>query len=315
MRAMGRRVLVTGGAGYLGSILCEHLLDAGHSVTVLDSLQHGTAPLFHLGADPRFDFVLGDARDESVLRPLLTRHDVVIPLAAVVGASACDRDPERAESVNVGAIRLLERLRSPAQLVVFPNTNSGYGTRGDAGLCTEETPLEPISLYGRTKVRAEAELLARPNVISLRLATVFGLSPRMRLDLLVNHFVHMAVTQGYLVLFEGHFRRNFVHVRDVADAMRHAIANAPALAGRAYNVGLDGANLTKAELAERVRAQVPGFHVTQAEIGRDPDRRDYLVSHERMRAAGFVAGRSLDDGIRELVKGLAMMARGPFHNV
>jgi nucleoside-diphosphate-sugar epimerase len=308
-------VLVTGGAGYLGSILCEHLLAAGHSVTVLDSLEHGSAPLLHLGASPRFDFVRGDARDEAVMRSLLARHDVVVPLAAVVGASACDRDPERAESVNLGAIRLLDRLRSPDQLVVFPNTNSGYGTRSEAVLCTEDTPLEPISLYGRTKVRAEAELLARPNVVSLRLATVFGLSPRLRLDLLVNHFVHMAVTQGYLVLFEPHFRRNFVHVRDVADAVLHVIANAGTMAGRAYNVGLEEANLTKAELAERVRAQVPAFHVTHAEIGRDPDRRDYLVSHERMRAAGFVAGRGLDDGIRELIKGLAMIARSPFHNV
>jgi nucleoside-diphosphate-sugar epimerase len=308
------RVLVTGGAGYLGSILCEHLLAAGHGVTVLDSLQHGRAPLLHLGANPRFDFVRGDARDEAAMRGLLAGHDMVVPLAAVVGASACDRDPEGAESVNLGAIRLLDRLRSPAQLVVFPNTNSGYGTRAEASLCTEDTPLEPISLYGRTKVRAEAELLGRPNVVSLRLATVFGLSPRLRLDLLVNHFVHMAVTQGYLVLFEPHFRRNFVHVRDVADAVLHVIANAGAMAGRAYNVGLDEANLTKAELAERVRAQVPGFHVTQAEIGRDPDRRDYLVSHERLRAAGFVARRGLDDGIRELIKGLAMLGPGPFHN-
>ncbi|HET6898635.1 MAG TPA: NAD(P)-dependent oxidoreductase, partial [Vicinamibacteria bacterium] len=303
------RVLVTGGAGYLGSILCEHLVAAGHSVTVLDSLQHGGAALFHLGASPSFDFVRGDARDETVLRRLLARHDVIVPLAAIVGASACDRDPLMAESVNVGAIRLLDRLRSPEQLVVFPNTNSGYGTRSEPGLCTEDTPLEPISLYGRTKVRAEAELLGRPRVASLRLATVFGLSPRMRLDLLVNHFVHVAVTQGYLVLFEAHFRRNFVHVRDVADAFLHVIANAEAMSGRSYNVGLDDANLTKAELAERVRAQVPDFHVTQAEIGRDPDRRDYVVSHERLRAAGFVARRGLDDGIRELIKGFAMLPR------
>ena len=312
---MTRRVLVTGGAGYLGSILCEHLIAAGYAVTVLDSLQHGGAPLLHLGASPRFDFVRGDARDEEVMRGLLARHDVVVPLAAIVGASACDRDPQMAESVNLGAIRMLDRLRSPDQLVVFPNTNSGYGTRAELAVCTEDTPLEPISLYGRTKVQAEAELLGRPNAVSLRLATVFGLSPRMRLDLLVNHFVHVAVTQGYLVLFEAHFRRNFVHVRDVADAVLHAIANGGAMAGRAYNVGLDEANLTKAELAERVRAQVPHFHVTEAAIGRDPDRRDYLVSNERLRAAGFVARRGLDDGIRELIKGLAMLPRSPFHNV
>ena len=225
---MSQHVLITGGAGYLGSVLCEHLLDAGHRVTVLDRLYHGQAPLFHLCENPALDFVPGDVRDEALMRRLVKDADVIIPLAAVVGAPACDRDPWLARAVNLDAIKFLNQLRSPRQLVVYPNTNSGYGTRSGASYCTEDTPLEPISLYGRTKCQAEAELLASPNTITLRLATVFGTSPRMRLDLLVNHFVYVAVTDGYIIIFEKDFKRNFVHIRDVADCFLHCIAHAPA---------------------------------------------------------------------------------------
>jgi nucleoside-diphosphate-sugar epimerase len=308
-------VLVTGGAGYLGSILCARLLETGHRVTVLDSLLYGQRSLLHLCADPRFDFVRGDARDEACLRDLLRQADVVIPLAAVVGAPACDRDPWLATSVNLDAVRLLDRLRSPRQLVVFPTTNSGYGTRSGAVHCTEDTPLEPISLYGRTKVEAERGLLDRPNVVTLRLATVFGMAPRLRLDLLVNHFVHAAVTQRYLVVFEKDFRRNFIHVRDVADCFVHVLGHAERMAGRPYNVGLDDANLSKGELALRVQAQVPDLAVMFSESGHDPDKRDYVVSNQRLREAGFEARRSLDDGIRELLVGCRMLGRTPFTNV
>jgi nucleoside-diphosphate-sugar epimerase len=308
------RILVTGGAGYIGSILCEHLLDAGHVVTVVDALLHGEQSLFHLCADPRFDFVYGDARDADLMRCLVAEADVLVPLAAVVGAPACDRDPWLARSVNVDAVRLLSRLRSPRQLVVFPTTNSGYGTRSGDLYCTEETPLEPVSLYGQTKVEAELELLQQPNVITLRLATVFGLSPRMRLDLLVNHFVYAAVTDGYLVIFEKDFTRNYVHIRDVADCFVYAIEHAGALVGRPYNVGLDEANLSKAELALAIQERVPGFHVHFAPIGSDPDRRNYVVSNRRLREAGFVARRSLDQGITELVKGYRLLGRGRYRN-
>ncbi|MGH7893963.1 MAG: NAD-dependent epimerase/dehydratase family protein, partial [Candidatus Binatia bacterium] len=228
---------------------------------------------------------------------------------------ACDRDPWLARSVNLEAIELLNRLRSPSQLVVFPTTNSGYGTQSGDLLCTEETPLEPISLYGRTKVEAEAELLQTPNVISLRLATVFGTSPRMRLDLLVNHFVHAAVTDGYLVVFEKDFKRNYVHIRDVADCILHAIAHARAMAGRPYNVGLDAANLSKAELAHAIQRHIPTFFVHFAEVGNDPDKRNYVVSNRRLRDAGFEARRSLDDGIAELLKGYGLLSRPAFANV
>lgn len=309
------RILVTGGAGYLGSVLCQHLLDAGHRVTVIDNLMYGQPGLFHLCADRRFDFVRGDVRDEAVMRRLVKDVDVLIPLAAVVGAPACDRDPSLAQSVNLDAIRLLNRLRSPSQLVVFPNTNSGYGTKSGAGHCTEETPLEPISLYGRTKVQAELELLDSPNAITLRLATVFGMSPRMRLDLLVNHFVWAAVTDRYLVVFEKDFKRNYVHVRDVADCMLHCIERAVKMAGRPYNVGLESANLSKEHLALKVKEYVPDFYVHFAAVGTDPDKRDYVVSSQRLRDTGFVARRTLDEGIQELLKGYRMMARAPFKNV
>lgn len=309
------RVLVTGAAGYIGSVLCEHLLRAGHQVRALDNLSVSGSSLLSLCAHPDFEFVLGDARDESTLRRVLTGADVLIPLAAVVGAPACDADPWLAQALNLEAVRLLNRLRSPAQLVVFPTTNSGYGTKSGDQHCTEETPLEPISLYGRTKVDAEAELLGSPNTITLRLATVFGISPRMRIDLLVNHFVFAAATDRYLVIFEKHFKRNFVHIRDVADCFVHCIANAGKMVGRPYNVGLDSANLSKEELARKIQEHVAGFYVHFADVGSDPDKRNYIVSNKRLREAGFEARRSLDDGIEELLKGYRLISRKAHSNV
>lgn len=308
------RVLVTGGAGYLGSVLCEGLLRAGHEVTVVDNLLYGQSGPLHLSAEPRFEFVYGDARDEGLLRRLVKGADVLIPLAALVGAPACDRDPGLARSVNLDAVRLLNSVRNREQLVIFPTTNSGYGTQTGREMCTEETPLEPISLYGQTKTQAEAELLASPNVITLRLATVFGASSRMRLDLLVNHFVHSAVTDGFLVIFEKDFKRNFIHIRDVADCFAHCIEHRTRMVGRAYNAGLDSANLSKEELVRKIQEHVPGFYVHFAPIGSDPDKRNYVVSNRRLREAGFEARRSLNEGIVELVKTYRMMSRGAFRN-
>jgi nucleoside-diphosphate-sugar epimerase len=311
---MTLRILVTGGAGYLGSVLCERLLDAGHHVTVLDSLLYQQNSLFHLCANPRFEFVHGDARDNSVVGGLAKDADVLIPLAAIVGAPACDRDPLLARSVNLEAIRLLNRVRSSGQLIVYPTTNSGYGTKTGDVFCTEETPLEPISLYGQTKTQAEQELLQSPNVVTLRLATVFGMSPRMRLDLLVNHFVYAAATDGYLVIFEKDFKRNYIHIRDVADCFLYCIENSNRMAGRAYNAGLDAANLSKQELALSIKKHVPKFYIHFAEVGSDPDKRNYIVSNQRLREAGFEAKRSLDEGIVELLKGYRMMGRSQFKN-
>jgi nucleoside-diphosphate-sugar epimerase len=313
---MAERVLVTGGLGYLGSILCEHLLAAGHEVTALDNLLYGTGQqgLYHLCAHPKFDFVKGDVRDETQMRALVRSTDVIIHLAAIVGAAACDRDPTLARSVNVDSVRLLNRLRSPWQLVIFPNTNSGYGATTGTSYCTEDSPLEPLTLYGKTKVEAERLLLDSPNSIALRLATVFGMSPRMRLDLLVNHFVHTAYKEGYIVIFEKDFKRNFVHIRDVADCMVYALSNASRLAGRAYNLGLDSANLSKEELALKVKEYLPSFYIHFAPIGQDPDKRNYIVSSQRLKEAGFEARRSLDDGIKELLKGYRMEGRQLYKN-
>ncbi len=312
---MDTRVLVTGGAGYLGSVLVEHLLQAGYRVTVLDNLMYGQTSLFHLCANTRFEFAMGDVRDEPLMRRLISGADILTPLAAIVGAPACDRDPWLARAVNLEAIRLLNRLRSPSQLVICPTTNSGYGTRSGATYCTEETPLEPISLYGQTKAQAEVELLGSPNAISLRLATVFGLSPRMRLDLLVNHFAYAAVTDGYIVIFEKDFKRNYVHIRDVADCFIHCVEHAERMVGQPYNVGLDAANLSKEELALAIKEHVPSFYIHFSEVGSDPDKRNYIVSNQRLREAGFQARRSLDEGIQELLKGYRLLGRRPFSNV
>ncbi|MBM4262159.1 MAG: NAD(P)-dependent oxidoreductase [Deltaproteobacteria bacterium] len=312
---MSLRVLITGGAGYLGSILTERLLSGPYDVTVLDNLIYGQHGLFHFCANPNFDFVNGDVRDEKLISRLVKNADVIIPLAAIVGAPACDRDPLLATSVNLDAVRMINKLRSPSQLVVYPTTNSGYGTQTGDVYCTEDTPLEPISLYGRTKSDAEKLLLESPNTVTLRLATVFGLSPRMRLDLLVNHFTYTAVTDGYIVIFEKDFKRNYIHIRDVADCFAYAIENSKKMEGRPYNVGLDAANLSKEELALTIKKHVPNFYIHFSEVGSDPDKRNYIVSNQRLREAGFEAKRSLDQGIVELLKGYRMMGRSEFKNI
>lgn len=309
------KILVTGGAGYLGSVLLPRLLQEGVEVSVVDNLSFGQQSLFALCDNPKFHFIRGDARDERVMKRAVADADVIIPLAALVGAPACDQDPWLARTLNFEAIRMVNRLRSPQQLVIYPTTNSGYGTKSGDVYCTEETQLEPISLYGQTKVDAEREILESKNGITLRLATVFGMSPRMRLDLLVNHFTYAAFKDRYLVIFEKDFKRNFVHIRDVADAFVHCIENSAKMVGRPYNVGLDEANVSKEQLAYKIKDHVPDFYIHFASIGADPDKRNYVVSNQRLRDAGFVAKRSLDTGITELLKGYSMLGRSIFGNV
>jgi nucleoside-diphosphate-sugar epimerase len=307
-------ILVTGGAGYLGSTLVPALLAEGHRVTVLDNFLFNQASMNSLCADPNFDVCRGDARDRDVLKPLLRDADFIIPLAALVGAPMCNNDKIGAETLNRDAILTLIEMASREQRIIMPVTNSGYGV-GEAGkFCTEETPLRPISLYGRTKVAAEHAVLDRGNSISFRLATVFGMSPRMRLDLLVNDFVYRAVNDRAVVLFEPHFKRNFIHVRDVARAFLHGIGNFETMRDEPYNVGLSDANLSKMELCQRIRKQLPKFVFLEAPVGEDPDKRDYIVSNEKVERTGYQPAFSLDEGIGELIKGYRMLRNSIYGN-
>lgn len=295
-------ITVIGGAGYLGSVLVPSLLRQGFAVTVLDNFILGQNSLLDCCIDPNFRVIRGDCRDENAVRSAIGDADYIIPLAAVVGAPACNADPTAAYSINRDSIRMLLKLRSASQRIVSPCTNSGYGI-GQKGIeCTEDTPLHPISIYGVTKVEAERAILDAGNSISLRLATVFGASPRMRIDLLVNDFVHRAVTDRFLVVFEGHFKRNYIHIRDVAKAFLHAIHNFDALKNEPYNVGLSDANISKLELCAKIKQQVPDFYYTEAAIGQDPDKRDYIVSNAKIERTGYKPEVSLDMGIAELVK-------------
>ncbi len=308
-------VLVTGGAGYLGSIMVPALLEAGHRVTVVDSFLFRQASLNQCCADPRFDVVRGDVRDEALMRSLVKSADVVIPLAALVGAPLCRMDPVAATTVNRESALMLFGLLSAQQRVLMPITNSGYGIGETDKFCTEESPLRPVSLYGIHKVEVEQALLARGNAISFRLATVFGMAPRMRLDLLVNDFVYRAVTDRCVVLFEGHFKRNFVHIRDVARVFLHGLDNFERLKNEPYNVGLSDANLSKIELCQEIARHVPDFVYLEAPVGEDPDKRDYIVSNAKIEGTGFRPVHSLGAGIQELVKGYAMIRNSIYSNV
>lgn len=310
-----RKVLVTGGAGYLGSTLVPQLLAAGYAVTVVDNFMFRQAALLECCHHPEFTVIRGDCRDERLMAPLVASHDALIPLAALVGAPLCDRDRLGAVSINRDAVQLLCRLASPAQQLLLPVTNSGYGIGQPGVPCTEDSPLRPLSLYGTTKVEAEQAVLARANSLSFRLATVFGMSPRMRLDLLVNDFVYRAVTDRAVVIFEGHFKRNYIHVRDVASVFLHGLANFDTMRGRAYNVGLEDANLTKLELCAVIQKHVPKFQFLEAAVGEDPDKRDYIVSNQRILATGWRPRHSLEDGIRELIKGFQIVRNGAYGNV
>jgi len=312
---MGHSILITGGAGYLGSILAPELLAAGHKVTVLDNFMYNQNSLAHVCADPNFDVVNGDARSVEILKPLVAKADFVFPLAALVGAPLCQRDPIAATSTNRDAIATLCKLMSAQQRIIMPITNSGYGVGEHGKFCTEDSPLRPVSLYGTTKVEAEQIALERDNSISLRLATVFGMAPRMRIDLLVNDFVYRAVNDRFVVLFEAHFKRNYIHIRDVARAFIHAIGHFDEMKGRPFNVGLSDANLSKAELCERIKLQVPSFVYLEAPVGEDPDKRDYIVSNSRIEATGYCPAHSLDDGIRELIKGFRMIRNRIYGNI
>jgi len=308
------RILITGGAGYIGSVLSADLLCGGHQVTVLDNFMFGQSSLADCCAYDSFQVIRGDCRDEPQMKKLLANADAIIPLAALVGAPLCDRDPIAARTTNLDAVRMICQLASRDQWLLLPTSNSGYGIGEREKFCTEETPLRPLSLYGSTKVEAERAVLERENSISFRLATVFGMSPRMRLDLLVNDFVYRAAHDRVVVVFEGHFRRNYVHVRDVARVFAFALEHFDRMKGTPYNVGLDDANLTKLELCAAIKKVVPNFVYLEAAIGEDPDKRDYVVSNARLAHTGFKMEWSLERGIRELVKGCTILRNTRYAN-
>ncbi len=312
---MAAHVLVTGGAGYLGSILVPELLRSGYQVTVLDNFMYKQNSLAHCCYHPDFNVVRGDIRNEALIKPLLSKADVVIPLAALVGAPLCAQDPVGARTINHDAIVNMLGHLSPQQLVLMPTTNSAYGTGDENNFCTEESPLRPISQYAIDKVEVEKHLLEHQNAISFRLATVFGMSPRMRTDLLVNDFTYRAVHDRFVVLFESRFKRNYVHVRDVTRVFLHGLEHHSRMKGQIYNVGLSEANVSKWELCEAIKKQVPDFVFVDAPVGKDPDQRNYIVSNAKLEATGFKTTHSLDFGIGELIKGYRMIKNSIYGNV
>ena len=296
------KVLVTGGAGYIGSVLVDSLINRKYDVTVVDNLMYKQTSLTQYCHLPNFKFVKGDVRDWNMMQPLVDEADIIIPLACIVGMPACKKYPELTQDTNQTAIEWLARNTRDDQKIIFPTTNSGYGIGQDGIHCTEETPLKPISLYGVTKVKAEEALLQRGNAVTFRLATVFGMSPRMRLDLLVNDFTYKAFKDKYIVLFESHFKRNFIHIRDVIKAFLFAIDRFDQMKGKAYNVGLSTANISKKELCEAIKQFIPDFYIAESEINEDPDKRNYIVSNAKLESLGWIPSFSLKDGIQELLK-------------
>ena len=305
-------ILVTGGAGYIGSILVPNLLNEGHNVTVLDNFMYGQTSLNQLCANKQFNVYNGDVRLKHDLFPLLKQADIIIPLAAYVGAPLCNKDPIGATSTNKDAIFMMIDNLSKEQIVIMPTTNSAYGT---GTYCTEESALNPISRYAIDKVEVEKRLLDHSNTISYRLATVFGMSPRMRIDLLVNDFVHRAVKDGFTILFEGHFKRNYIHVSDISNAFIHAINKYDSMKNEVYNVGLSEANISKKELCEIIQKYIPTFTFMEAEVGKDPDQRNYIVSNDKIESTGFKTQMSLDAGIQELIKGFRMINNRKYGNI
>jgi nucleoside-diphosphate-sugar epimerase len=310
-----KQILITGGAGYIGSIMVPELLLSGHHVTVVDNFmfkQHSLGNCCHY---PNFNVVRGDVRNEELMKPLLAKADIIIPLAALVGAPMCARDPVAAETTNHDAIEMILKLVSKDQWLLMPTTNSAYGSGEENNYCTEESPLNPISKYAIDKVKVEKKLMQHKNSISFRLATVFGMAPRMRTDLLVNDFTYRAVVDRYVVLFEANFKRNYIHIRDVMRAFMHGIENFETMKGQIYNLGLSDANISKRELCEAIKMHVPDFIYMEADVGKDPDQRNYIVSNAKLESTGFKPSHSLDFGIQELIKGYAMIRNSVYGNV
>ena len=310
-----KNILVTGGAGYIGSVLVPELLQNGHKVTVIDNFLYKQPSLASVISNKNFSLVYGDVRDKELMSKLISSADIVIPLAAIVGAPACLKDPQMASSVNKDSMIWMFDKISNSQQILMPTTNSAYGSGDENNYCDEESNLNPLSLYAKDKVYVEKYLMEKENATSFRLATVFGISPRMRLDLLVNNFVHRALTDRFVILFEGHFKRNYVHIKDVVDAFLFGINNSGKVKGQIFNFGLSEANISKQQLCERIKDQLPDFTFQDAPLAKDPDQRNYIVSNKKIEAIGMKAKVTLDEGISELIKGLGMFTSYPYTNL
>ena len=309
------KILVTGGAGYIGSLLVPSLLKLGYSVTVLDNLIYDQTSLLDCCFHNNFNFIKGDITDYKLIDSEIKKNDIIIPLAAIVGAPASDSNKSLSNLVNYESYKFLVKNISKSQKVLYPTTNSGYGVGKKNNFCDENSPLNPISTYGKHKVEIEKDFLEKGNAITFRLATVFGMSPRMRTDLLVNDFVLKAIKDRAIVIFEEHFRRNFIHINDVVQAFIFGINNYDKMVGEPFNVGLSSANLTKKQLAEKIKKHLPKTYIHFAQIGEDPDKRDYVVSNDKIESLGWIAKSSLDDGIKELIKGYQIISTNIFANI
>ena len=302
------KILITGGAGYLGSVITGKMLEIGHEVVVLDKLIFNQTSLLVYTSNPKFRFIHGDVRNTTLLERLCNEVDVIIPLAAIVGFPACDAEPELAKEINLTQIyNIVKFTKGSNKKILYPNTNSGYGIGVGQTECTEESPLKPISIYGSTKCEAEDYLRSQTDAITFRLATVFGVSPRMRTDLLVNDFTYKAITDKYIVVFEKNFKRNFIHIQDVADVFVFMLDNYETHKGQVFNVGLSDANLTKQELLEKIQSHVNNFAISYNDYYEDPDKRDYIVSNAKIESAGWSPKWTIDMGIKELIMAYQMI--------
>jgi len=300
-------ILITGGAGYIGSVLTRSLLEQNHKVTVLDNLLFDQSSLLDVCKFESFNIIVGDVRDEKLIKNIISKFDIIIPLAAIVGAPLSEKLPRDTKEINEDAIKLMCKYLSKNQIIIMPVTNSGYGAGKPEKIYTEESPLNPISMYGKTKVNAEKIVRDRGNFVSFRLATVFGMSPRMRLDLLVNNFVYLAVNQRSLSIFEGHFKRNYIHIQDVVKVFSYTIDNFEKLKNNIFNFGLEDANLSKLELAHKIKDFVPDLKILEDKNRQDPDKRNYIVSNKKILNTGFKMDWSLEKGISELIKGIKIL--------